>query len=53
MTREKKDPIKKSAVSLDDVTYAPLTRRSFLKAGIAAAAVTSGGALALSPLERA
>ena len=45
-----KRPDKKESVSLDDVTYAPLTRRSFLKAGIAVAAVTSGGALALSPL---
>ena len=49
--QSKKGPDKKDAVSLDDVTYAPLTRRSFIKAGIAAAAVTSGGALALSPLK--
>ena len=49
--QKKKEPDKKDAVSLDDVTYAPLTRRSFIKAGIAAAAVTSGGALALSPLK--
>jgi molybdopterin-containing oxidoreductase family iron-sulfur binding subunit len=36
--------------SLDDITYAPLTRRSFLKAGVAAAALSTGTAIALSPL---
>ena len=36
--------------SLEDITYAPLTRRSFLKAGIAAAALSTGSAVALSPI---
>jgi len=36
--------------SLDDITYAPLTRRSFLKTGIAVAALSTGGAIALSPI---
>ena len=35
-----KGPDQKESVSLDDVSYAPLTRRSFIKAGIAAAAST-------------
>ena len=38
--------------SLDDLTHAPLTRRSFLKAGIAATAFSASGALVLSPLAR-
>jgi molybdopterin-containing oxidoreductase family iron-sulfur binding subunit len=40
----------KEPMSLEDITYAPLTRRSFLKAGAAAAALSAGGAIALSPL---
>ncbi len=40
----------KVPMSLDDITYAPLTRRSFLKAGIVAATLTTGGAMVLSPL---
>ena len=40
--QRKKGPARKESVSLDDVTYGPLTRRSFLKAGIAVAAATSG-----------
>ena len=38
--------------SLDELTHAPLTRRSFLKAGIAATAFSASGALVLSPLAR-
>jgi molybdopterin-containing oxidoreductase family iron-sulfur binding subunit len=36
--------------ALEDITYAPLTRRSFLKLGIAGAALTTGGAITLAPL---
>jgi len=38
--------------SLEDIIHAPLTRRSFLKAGIAATAFSASGALVLSPLAR-
>lgn len=37
-------------LSLDEVTYAPLTRRSFLKFGVVAASLTTGAAVSLSPL---
>jgi molybdopterin-containing oxidoreductase family iron-sulfur binding subunit len=40
----------KEPMSLDDMTYEPLTRRSFLKVGIAATALSAGGAISLSPL---
>jgi Fe-S-cluster-containing dehydrogenase component len=48
--QEKKGRDQKEPMSLDDITYAPLTRRSFLKAGAAAAALSTGSAIALSPL---
>ncbi len=48
--QEKKGRDQKEPMSLDDITYAPLTRRSFLKAGAAAAALSTGSAVALSPL---
>jgi molybdopterin-containing oxidoreductase family iron-sulfur binding subunit len=38
--------------SLDDLAHAPLTRRSFLKAGIAVTAFSASGAVVLSPLAR-
>ncbi len=37
--------------SINEITYAPLTRRSFLKFGAAAAAAWGGLSLALSPLK--
>jgi len=45
-----RDRNRRESPPLDDITYAPLTRRSFLKAGIAAAALTAGSTLALTPL---
>ncbi len=52
MSDESKDgKNQKEPLSLEDITYAPLTRRSFLKAGLVATALTTGGAVTLSPIK--
>jgi molybdopterin-containing oxidoreductase family iron-sulfur binding subunit len=52
MSNSKKDtPGRTESRSLSEITYAPLTRRSFLKFGAAAAAAYTGVSMALSPLK--
>jgi len=52
MSNSGKDPSSRSGPRpLNEITYAPLTRRSFLKFGAAAAAAYTGVSLALSPLK--
>ena len=47
----KDQPHQREPQSINEITYAPLTRRSFLKFGAAAAAAYTGVSIALSPLK--
>jgi molybdopterin-containing oxidoreductase family iron-sulfur binding subunit len=52
MSDERKDgKNQKEPLSLEDITYAPLTRRSFLKAGLVVTALSTAGAVTLSPIK--
>jgi molybdopterin-containing oxidoreductase family iron-sulfur binding subunit len=48
--RIKNGPNQNEPMPLEHITYAPLNRRSFLKLGIAAAALSTGTAITLTPL---